>query len=183
MPLFILVLVSFAAAYLAVMMGVLARRKPGYRHGLHTISELGEVSAPDQRFVALGLFLPVGLALGLAAAFLMSRHEALAALAGAVAAGYILAALFPCDRGSPISGSARQAVHKAGGAMEYLGGGYALLNLAEVHGAPFSVAGVIVLIAAALLTVLPAKSLRGLVQRLAETVLFLALLYGILRLQ
>lgn len=56
-------LAGLAAGYLALMISGLARRKPGYRHLVHTISELGEVSAPDQRFVAFAVFLPVGLAL------------------------------------------------------------------------------------------------------------------------
>ena len=42
---------------------MLAPRKAGYSHVMHTISEIGELGARDQRFVALGLFLPVGLCL------------------------------------------------------------------------------------------------------------------------
>ena len=182
---FIVALVSLAAAYLALMIVVLALRKPGYRHMVHTISELGEVSAPDQRFVALGLFLPVGLMLLAAAVLLLKPLHAqpLAALAGAVAVGYLMAAAFPCDVGSPTSGTPRQALHNLGGAVQYIGGGFALFTLAETYGLWFKAAGAVVLIAAALLTLLPAKSARGLVQRIAEVALFAALLYGILLLQ
>lgn len=179
----LLALVSLAAAYLALMIGVLARRKPGYRHWVHTISELGEVSAPDQRLVAFGVFLPVGLALLLTAALLRPLAAPLAALAGALAVGYLVAAISPCDVGSPVSGTPRQAAHNLGGAVEYIGGGFALLTLAETFGAGFSVAGAVALIAAAALTLLPSKSVRGLVQRIAELVLFAALLCGIWLLQ
>ena len=188
MHFFIVALVSIAAAYLALMIAVLARRKPGYRHGVHTISELGEVTAPDQRLVAFGVFFPVGLMLLVAAALLLmkSLHEpsaALATLAGAIAVGYLVAAIFPCDVGSPTSGTPRQAVHNLGGAVQYIGGGFALLTLAETHGAGFRAAGAVVLIAAVMLTLLPSNSVRGLVQRIAEGVLFAALVYGTLLLQ
>lgn len=183
MHIFILALLSLVAAYLALMIGVLARRKPGYRHMVNTISELGEVSAPSQRFVAFGVFLPVGVALLVTAAVLTSLHQPLAALAGTVAVGYVVAAFFPCDAGSPKSGTPRQAVHNGGGAVQYIGGGFALLTIAETLGAVFRMAGAVVLIVAVLLTVLPAKSVRGLIQRIAEVVLFTALLYGISLLQ
>lgn len=175
-----LALVGLAAAYLALMIGWLARRKPGYRHLVHTISELGEVSAPDQRFVAFAVFLPVGLALLVAAALLKPQHELQAALAGAVAVGYVVAAFFPCDVGSPVTGTPRQAVHNIAGAVQYVGGGFALLAMANSHGNGFKLAGAAVLVAAVMLTVLPTRSVRGLVQRLAEVVLFAALLYAML---
>lgn len=178
-----LALVGLAALYLALMIAALGRRKPGYRHLVHTISELGEVSAPDQRFVAFAVFLPVGMALLLTAAMLEPLSPPLAALAGAVAAGYVVAAFFPCDVGSPATGTPRQAVHNLGGAIQYVGGGFALLTLAGSHGNGFKWAGAGVLVAAAMLTVLPTRSLRGLVQRLAEAVLFLALLGALLLLK
>ena len=180
---FIAALVSFAAVYLALMIGVLARRKPGYRHWVHTISELGEVSATDRHFVAFvafGVFLPVGLMLLVAAGLSRPLDGPLAALAGAIAVGYLVAAIFPCDVGSPVSGTPRQAVHNAGGAVEYIGGGFALFTMAETLGPWFKAAGAVVLIAAVALTLLPARSVRGLIQRIAETVLFVALLCGIL---
>lgn len=172
-------LTSLAAAYLALMIGMLARRKPEYRHAVHTISELGEVSAPDQRLVAFGVFLPVGAALLVVAAVLRPLYEPLAALSAAIGVGYLVAAFFPCDVGSPTTGSARQAVHNLGGAVEYVGGGFALLAIAQSHGDWFKAAAVAVLAAAVLLTVLPTQSVRGLVQRIAEVVLFAALLWGI----
>ena len=174
-------LVVLAAAYLAVSLIVLAPKKAGYRHVQHTISEIGEIGAHHQRWVAFGLFLPVGLLLLLVAYLARSIFEPSAALALCVAVGYVVAAFFPCDPGSPTSGSARQAVHNLGGAVEYLGGGFALMAIAEPLGPIFKIAGFVVLGSAIALTLLPGTSVRGLIQRVAEFVLFAALAASVWR--
>lgn len=171
-----------AAAYLAIGVAVLARRKSGYGHLRHTISELGETGARDQRFVAFGFFLPIGLALLLVAYLLRPHSPAAAALALAIAIGYIGAAVFPCDPGSPLAGSAKQSLHNLAGGIEYIGGGFALVTLARDLGAPFQVAGFVVLGAAVALSVLPSASMRGLVQRVAELCLFGGLAWAASRL-
>lgn len=161
-----------AAAYLAGALVVLARRKPGYSHIKHTISELGERGAPDERLVAVGVFLPVGLAM-LGVAFLSyPAHAPLAALAACIAVGYGGAAIFPCDPGSPTVGSARQGAHNLAGAVEYIGGGFALITIAETYGDAFKLLGFAVLAATAVLSLAPANPVRGLVQRVAELCLF-----------
>lgn len=165
-------LTAVAAIYLVSGLIVLAPKKVGYRHSQHTISEIGELGSPHQRFVALGLFLPIGLLL-IAVAFLVyATSTPTAALALCIAIGYIIAAAFPCDPGSPLSGSTRQAIHNLGGAVEYIGGGFALMALAESHGQPFRAAGFVVIGAAIGLSVLPSNSIRGIVQRVAESCLF-----------
>ena len=164
-----------ALGFLSTTLIVLGRRKPQYSHVIHTISELGEVGAPNQRLVAWGVFFPVGLVLLPISYLFHSSFPAVAALAGCVAAGYFVAALFPCDPGSPVSGSPRQSIHNLGGAIEYIGGGFSLLWAAEVFGFPFKVLGYIVLGVALALTVLPSVSFRGLVQRFGEVCLFGAL--------
>jgi hypothetical membrane protein len=166
------VLTAIAGVYLLASLLWLAPRKPGYSHAKHTISELGEIGAPQQRFVALGVFLPVGLLLLLAAGLVRSASPASAALALCIGVGYVVAAAFPCDPGSPVSGSARQAAHNLGGAVEYIGGGFALMAIAESLGQPFKAAGFVVLVSAIALTVLPSTSIRGLIQRVAEACLF-----------
>lgn len=138
-------LTVLAAAYLFISLFVLATKKGGYSHVRHTISEIGEVGSPHQGFVAFGLFLPVGLSLLAVAGLLHSTSSATAALALCVAVGYVVAALFPCDVGSPLSGSTRQAIHNAGGAVQYIGGGFALMILAETNDQPFRAAGFVVL--------------------------------------
>jgi len=161
-----------AFVYLFVGLFVLAARKPGYSHVLHTISEIGEVGAPDQRLVAWGLFLPVGLAFLPGAILLQNAVPAVAALCLCIAVGYLVAAVFPCDPGSPVSGSARQGMHNLGGAVEYIGGGLALLAAAKAFDVPGRIAGYVVLAVAIGLTILPAGAPRGLLQRIGELVLF-----------
>lgn len=163
---------AITAAYLLASLIVLAPRKVGYSHIKHSISEIGEVGAPNQRFVALGLFLPIGLLLLLVAYLVRPASPVAAALALCIAIGYIGAAAFPCDPGSPLLGTARQALHNFAGAVEYAGGGFALMKLAESLGQPFKLAGFIVLGTAIALSVLPSNSIRGIIQRFAEACLF-----------
>ncbi|GAB3355680.1 DUF998 domain-containing protein [Lysobacter tyrosinilyticus] len=161
-----------ALSYLFVTLFVLAPRKAGYSHVRHTISEIGEAGARHQRFVAFALFLPVGLLL-LAVAYLVRQTSpAVATLALCIAVGYIGAALFPCDPGSPLFGSTRQAFHNLAGAVEYAGGGFSLMAIARDFGQPFQLAGFIVLGTAIGLSVLPAGAGRGALQRIAEVCLF-----------
>jgi hypothetical protein len=130
--------------------------------------EIGETGAPDQRFVALGLFLPIGLALLVVAYLLHSRSSAAAALALAIAIG----SAFPCDPGSPLSGSAKQSLHNLAGGIEYVGGTFALVTLAREIGQPFQLLGFVVFGATIAISLLPSTSLRGAVQRVAELCLF-----------
>ncbi|MDO8439227.1 MAG: DUF998 domain-containing protein [Telluria sp.] len=166
-----------ALLYLFSVLQVLGRRKCGYRHIGHTISELGETGAPDQRLVAYGLFLPIGLAMGLVAWMVAPASPATAALAAAIAIGYLGAAQFPCDPGSPISGSFRQAMHNLLGGVQYVGGALALMRLAEIDEIAFKAASFALFGTAILLTFLSSdgKGVRGLVQRVGEVVLFASL--------
>ncbi len=172
-------IVVLAFLYLAAGLLFLARRKPGYRHLRHTISEIGESGAPDERLVAVGLFLPIGLALLVPAWLVQHTQPATSALAACIAAGYLGAAAFPCDPGSPRAGSARQAMHNLAGAIEYAGGGFALMTLAETGGQVFRIAGFLVLGTAVALTVLPSGGVRGLIQRVGELALFGALAWAL----
>lgn len=175
LPAFVLILL--ATGFFLVSLLFLATRKPGYSHLRHTISELGEVGAPDQRLVAFGVFLPIG-ALLLVAAFLMRFSEPRSLLALCIGVGYVVATFFPCDPGSPVTGTTRQSVHNLGGAVEYIGGAFALWKISEHLGQPFQIAAFIVGAAAILLSVPEVGPLRGLIQRLAEACLFGGLLWS-----
>ena len=98
--------------------------------------------------------------------------NSVAALAFCIAIGYIGASLFPCDPGSPLSGTPRQAFHNLAGAVEYIGGGFALMDIARDFGPPFRLAGFVVLAAAIGLSIVPASAGRGILQRAAELCLF-----------
>lgn len=90
---------------LLIGIGYFGWRKPAYSHWHDTISGLGEVGNPFSRAVSYGLFLPVGILIGLVAT--LADTTALAGLAGCVGIGYVVVAYFPCDMGSPLSGSGR----------------------------------------------------------------------------
>ena len=167
-----LALTVLAAGYLFVTLVVVGGRRPGYRHIRHTISELGELGAPQQRFVAFGIFLPVGALLVFVAYLLRSMAEAPAALALCLSIGYLVAGLFPCDPGCPSRGTPRQAFHNLGGAIEYVGGAFALWRIGESLGQPFRSAGLIVGGTALALSTQAFRPVRGLIQRVAELCLF-----------
>ncbi len=168
-------LTAVSAAYLFASLLLLAPKKPGYSHVRHTISEIGEIGSPNQRFVAFGVFLPIGLLILLAAYLIRPLSPVSAALALCISVGYVGAAIFPCDPGSPASGSPRQGVHNLCGGIEYIGGGFAFFTLAESFGQPFKAAGFLVIASAIALTFLPSTSVRGMIQRIAESCLFAGL--------
>jgi len=155
-------------------------RKPAYSHWHHTISELGETGGPLSRVVSYGLFLPVGLLLGLVA--MLTDTTALAGLTGCVAIGYVVAAFFPCDVGSPLSGSARQQIHNVGGAVEYIGGAYWLTQIdPPVLVMNYNLYGVAAgsLLVGSILLSIPGLLIRGLVQRMMEGILLGSILLAI----
>lgn len=170
---------AIATIYLFANLIALAPRKFGYSHIKHTISEIGEIGAPNQHFVAFGLFLPIGLVMLLVAYLVRPASPPAATLALSIAIGYVGAAAFPCDSGAPLFGTARHTLHVLAGAAEYVGGGVALMTLAESFGQPFETAGFIVLGAAIALSF--PHSIRGIIQRVAEACLFGALAFAVWR--
>ena len=173
----ILTAVSAALLLVAVLIG--ARRRPGYLHRRHTISELGERGDALERVFSSGVFLPIGLMLAAAGLITLDSNPAAAALALCIATGYLSAAVFPCDPGSPLSGSWRQGLHNLGGAVQYMGGALSLMVIAETHAAVFRYTGMTVG-AAAILISFPSPT-RGAIQRAAETLLFGGLIAALLR--
>ncbi|NJN19250.1 MAG: DUF998 domain-containing protein [Oscillochloris sp.] len=179
-------LLSVVIIALYLLAGVIwfARRRPEYRHIHHTISELGEAGAPDARLVSYGLFAPVGAGLLLLGGLSHpaevgdSLRGAFGALAIAVGIGYLGAALFPCDPGSPLTGSKRQQIHNLAGGIEYLGAAFALFNAGQLLPEAsflrwwFVFSTWIAAGAAIALSITPARPLRGLLQRGAEIVIF-----------
>lgn len=162
-----------------------ARRKPGYSHLIHTISELGETGAIDARAVNWLAFFPIGILIWLFAAGLWLEFHAAAGGAKAALAfaglgfGYAGAAVFPCDPGAPAWGSWRNQLHILCGALEYGGGGIGLLMFANVFAelpdwvafaAPTKYAGWAVLLIG--MTLAQPSRFRGVQQRVVETLLF-----------
>jgi hypothetical protein len=169
-----MVLSLIASVYLGIAIAVAANRKTGYSHARHTISELAEAGSDYSIQVSFAVFLPIAVALGIVALLIGPTDPPIAALALAITIGYGLSAIFPCDPGSPMIGSFRQAVHNFGGAIEYIGGALSLFWISETAGPVFRIAGFLVAFAAILLSF--ESPLRGIIQRIAELCLFLGLL-------
>jgi hypothetical membrane protein len=178
-------LVLVAAAM--VLFGTLyfASLRPSYSHSSNTISELGEAGAPNTREVAFGFFLPVGLlvwlALWLVRRGASDRYASFALLAlSCLGAGYSMAAFFPCDSGAPFFGSWRTLIHNVVGFIDYEGTGIGFLSIsrhfarqkAAVQAVAFLVAGVLVLIGLALLSLEATFHFRGVIQGVMEVIQF-----------
>lgn len=169
-----------AIATALLVFGVLffGYKKKGYSHAQHTISELGEFGSEYARAVNFGLFLPVGVLLFIVA-FADFELTMRALLAGCLATGYLVAAFFPCDPGSPNSGSWRQQIHNLGGFVQYAGAAYCLFRLGEegftMNGISYRLLGYL-LIACIVLVSIPSNPIRGLSQRIAEAIILACLL-------
>jgi hypothetical membrane protein len=162
-----------------------ASLRPGYSHISNTISELGETGAPHAERVSFGFFLPVGLlvwlALWLVCREAPDRYAAFALIAIAcLGAGYVAAAFFPCDPGAPLFGTWRTQIHNVVGFIDYAGTGIGFLLIsrhfagrdATFQTIAFLVAGLLVLMCVALLSVKATFPVRGAIQRVAEIIQF-----------
>jgi len=171
-------LALMSSALLALSIWRLGLVRPGYSHVSHTISELGELGAPRSRLVSLGVFLPFGVSM--LAVYWLSRpsNPSAANLAACVGVGYLGAALFPCDPGSPLVGSWRQSLHNLAGAVQYVGGAAVLWALGSAQSL-FFVPAVAVGVTAVVLSLQVASRWRGGVQRVAEVALLSSLLIAL----
>lgn len=163
-------IVSIASTLLAVAIWRFGVARAAYSQLRHTISELGESGAPNARWVSFGVFLPFGIAMLLVAWLCQAESGSGARLAVCLAVGYVGAAFFPCDPGSPLSGSWRQSVHNLAGAVQYVGGGAVLWQLGSTA-ALFEVSALLVWVAAGLLSLAATSAIRGAIQRVAEVTL------------
>ena len=124
--------------------------------------------------VNYGLFLPVGVLLFIIA-FLNFSNSVLLGLSFCLGIGYVVAAFFPCDPGSPYTGSGRQHIHNLGGFIEYAGGLIFLMRASEQKLSFFNIdyklMGFLVIVCI-IITSIPKNPYRGLAQRVAELILF-----------
>lgn len=142
------------------------------------VTALGETGTVWEKQVAIGLFLPVGIGLS-AITFINQDHEIVRGLSACLATGYLVAAFFPCDKGSSTGGSWKQQLYNLGGFIEYAGAIYFLMKASEydllIVGIDFKIIDFIVIVCV-ILTSIPGNPVRGLAQRLAELLLFGALI-------
>lgn len=174
-----------ALLYSLLYQCLVARLRPDYAWQSNSLSELGEKGSRYERWVAWGYFMPTALVLAIGVAGAYQReilNTAQAFYLSFLPLAYAVSALFPCDPGAPISGSLRNSVHMLFGAAEYLLvpigvylSTWAGLNLSG----PLAVFILAVFIwAALLLMLLPILApWKGVIQRLAECTLFVAVAY------
>ncbi len=173
---------QLSLAFMVLMVLIAGWFTPGYSHVSQFISELGAREAHCERSVRFGGFLPMGvLLLGFClSAFQVlprSRSTDLGLIGLAIfAAGYLVAAAFPCDPGCrPSEPSTSQLIHNAAGIIGYvLAPGFLFCFARAAREWPdagfLTLAGYVasVLALVGLLTISPASPLVGLSQRLLE---------------
>ncbi len=160
----------FVLAYLAIGVAFFGRRRPGYSHLRHTISELGESGSAYEWQVSYLVFLPVGIGWLMAALFSREAAPGAAVLLTAMGAAYALSAFFPCDPGTPLSGTWKNSIHNLVGGIAYVAMAYQLNELTDGPKEAYFKAA-LYLLGAFLATFVIGwpKAAIGMLQRLAET--------------
>lgn len=167
---------------LVLMVVIAGAGTPGYSHVSQFVSEPGARGAPQEWGVRFAGFLPVGvLLLGFCVTAFVVLPRSIGATLGLLglalyAAGYLVAAAFPCDPGCrPADPSPSQLIHNAGGFIGYLLAPAFLFALARTARTWPGAASLVVVgyVAAAgalvgLFTLAPDSPTVGLSQRLLE---------------
>ena len=179
-------IVLFVLVHAAMLFGG-AALKPGYSAMSQYISELGATGSAHAALISIGGFIPVGVL----AALLLWTMAPRVPVSGASRVGYWLllceplawigSALAPCDLGCPLEGSLSQVLHNLLGVFTYLGTTLGLLLLATAPGmkptarVSWIALAIIWLLLFALMGTPPLHDWRGLLQRLAEWLVYGAL--------
>jgi len=161
--------------YLICAIVFYARKRHTYSHLKHTISELGELGSQYEKQVSYIIFLPVGIGcLAISFATYTSNHQA-AFLSGAMGLSYLLSAIFPCDTGTPLSGTWKNTIHNIVGAACYVAMAYQLNELIDSHTNVFVDISLFLLCSFLLIFIIGfPKQVIGLAQRIAEASIFLS---------
>jgi hypothetical protein len=182
------VLAVACVVYATLFYVIGAALKPGYSHAANFISELNATGTPWALELGLFGFVPLGL---LVAAFLIAAHP-VARLSGASRVGFILlwsqpiaflgVAAAPCDPGCPIGGSALQQVHDLLGLVTYLSAalGFFLISFhsrLDLRGRWYFRGASVAWLGLFVFMLFPElASIRGLLQRTADGLLWIGLL-------
>jgi hypothetical membrane protein len=165
-----------------------AALKPGYSHVSHFISELNATGTPWAQELGLFGFVPLGL---LFSAFLIAAYP-ISHLAGASRVGFILlwsqpiaflgAAAAPCDPGCPIGGSVLQQIHDLLGLVTYFVAALAFFLLSfhsrlSLRGRWYFRVASVAWLGLFVFMLLPEFApVRGLLQRIADGILWVGVL-------
>jgi hypothetical protein len=153
-----------------------AAKVPAYSHLKHTLSELGANGTEFEKAVGFKVFMPVGLGFILLAGLTYATNWPVAVLSGAMGFSYFLSAFFPCDPGTPTSGSWKNSVHNLVGGVAYVIMGYQLKQLIDFQiGWHAEVAFIALAVFLFNFIIGWPKQLVGLTQRLAEAAVFVCI--------
>jgi len=164
--------------FLSASLILIANRNSSYSHIRHTISELGERGAINEKRVLFGIFLPVGIAMALIG-FAVRSNEPAAILAGSLSIGYVGAAFFPIDAGAPVKGSWRNGMHSLFGAIQYVGSIASFEQFGRDYGLPYTAVKYVIFAFIISLYIPYIREIRGLIQRAVELGLFIGLVFMI----
>jgi len=168
----------FSFVYLAIGIVYFGSRKKHYSHIKDTISELAETGSDNEKLVSYVLFLPVGILLFIIG--FATQNAILKGLSFCLGTGYVVTAFFPCDAGSPLIGSRKQAVHNIAGVIQYAGGLFFLWQAAEknIHFFFGTYKAIAISVMVCILIIsFPKNPVRGLVQRITELLLFASVIH------
>lgn len=162
--------------YLILGVTIFASKRAKYSHLSHTISELGENGSTYEKSIGFGVFLPVGLIFLLLSVLNLGNNMPVAVLAGAMGFSYSLSAFFPCDPGTPMSGSWKNTIHNLVGGLAYITIGYQLKTLIDLQSGWYANLAFVALAVFLFNFIIGwPKQVIGLTQRLAELSVFLCL--------
>lgn len=183
-------LAVFTTGYALLVIVAGAAFTPGYSHIRDHISELGATGAAFGELISRAGFLPVGVLIGLflVVALPVTRVENSSRLGmllflGSQSVAYISAALAPCDLGCPIEGTAMQGLHNLFAVLTYMLAAVGLFllsrapSLTTLARTGFTVTGIAWLAAFFLMLDQALQPWAGLMQRVAEMILWLAVLF------
>lgn len=171
-----LLLLGLCCTYLVLGVYYYAKKREGYCHLQHTISELGESGTPYTKQVSLLLFIPVGLGFCLMSLVFWQQHETLSILCGAMGLAYFFSGIFPCDPGTPVVGSVSNVMHNLVAWVGYATVAYQLNELTDGHNAVFSEISLAILCGFIVIFLMQwPKVLVGLTQRLAEGAIYISI--------
>ena len=152
-----------------------AAKVPAYSHIKHTISELGANGTEIENAVGFKVFMPVGLGFIFLAGLTYATNWPVAVLAGAMGFSYFLSAFFPCDPGTPATGSWKNSIHNLVGGVAYVTMSYQLKQLIDLQFGWYAELAFVALAVFLFNFIIGwPKQVVGLTQRLAETAVFVS---------
>ena len=163
------------AFYLVLTLAYFGRKKPGYSHIKHTISELAESGSNTEKQVSYLVFLPVGVTMGVMTLLVKSNEPAFL-FSVSLAFGYLAASLFPIDSDAPFFGSWKNIVHNLSAGISYVLAMSAFEDVAHDTEFPYALGKFLIMAFLVSIYIPYVRDYRGLLQRIVEIAIFSGLI-------